>query len=232
MSDQGTPGLADPGRALVALAGQLNAQVQVIPGPSSITAAISVCPFDCFAFHYLGFLPQDPHARVNALKGAATLTRPLVIMDTPYRLKHILGSCQQVFGKSRRGFVALDITGEQEDFWVGSFSDLVSKAEALSDKLNFVLIVDAPGAVKGRGRGRGRELLTKCRDGGGQSGADLVTCERCGLCPRPASKVGLGPHSPAPPVDRLCRRGGTGECEGALWAKTPVPLNQSKHPRG
>ncbi len=145
MSDQGTPGLADPGRALVALAHQLNAQVQVIPGPSSLTAAISVCPFDCFAFHYLGFLPQEPHARVQALKAAGAFTRPLVIMDTPYRLKHLLGSCHQVFGKSRRGFVAIDITGEQEDFWLGHFADLQQKAEGLTDKLNFVLIVDAPG---------------------------------------------------------------------------------------
>ena len=144
MSDQGTPGLADPGRALVALAQQMNAQIQVIPGPSSLTAAITVCPFDCFAFHYLGFLPQEPQLRISALKAAAAFSRPLLIMDTPYRLKHLLGSCHQVFGKSRKGFVAVDITGEQEDFWLGSFADLQQRAEALTDKLNFVLIVDAP----------------------------------------------------------------------------------------
>ncbi len=142
MSDQGTPGLADPGRDLVAMAYRLGATVQVIPGPSSMTAAIAACPFDCWAFHYLGFLPQEPGRRLVALRAAASLTRPLVIMDTPYRLKHLLGSCQQAFGASRRGFLAIDITGPAEAFWVGDLGDLTRRAEGLGSKLNFVLIVD------------------------------------------------------------------------------------------
>ncbi len=142
MSDQGTPGLADPGRDLVAIAYRLSAKVQVIPGPSSLTAAIAACPFDCWAFHYLGFLPQEPGRRLTALRAAAGMTRPLVIMDTPYRLKHLLGSCQQAFGASRRAFLALDITGPNEDFCSGTVADLVKYSEKLGTKLNFVLIID------------------------------------------------------------------------------------------
>jgi 16S rRNA C1402 (ribose-2'-O) methylase RsmI len=63
-------------------------------------------------------------------------------MDTPYRLKHLLGSCQQAFGASRRGFLAIDITGPAEAFWVGDLGDLTRRAEGLGSKLNFVLIVD------------------------------------------------------------------------------------------
>jgi len=144
MSDQGTPGLADPGRDLVALAYQLGATVQVIPGPSSLTAAIAACPFDCWAFHYLGFLPQEPGRRLAALRAAASMTRPLVIMDTPYRLKHLLASCQQAFGAGRRGFVALDISGADEAFWLGNLADLNKRCATLTGKLNFVLVIDAP----------------------------------------------------------------------------------------
>lgn len=142
MSDQGTPGLSDPGRDLLAVAYELEAKVSVIPGPSSITAAISVCPFDCWAFHFLGFLPRETPTRMAALRAAAAFSRPLVIMDVPYRLKALLAACEQVFGKSRRGFLALDISGTAEDFWLGSFETLQKKAEQLAEKLNFVLIVD------------------------------------------------------------------------------------------
>ena len=35
MSDQGTPGLADPGRDLVEVAIKIGAKLRVVPGPSS-----------------------------------------------------------------------------------------------------------------------------------------------------------------------------------------------------
>lgn len=141
MSDQGTPGLADPGRDLVEIAYRLGARVQVIPGPSSVTAAIAACPFDCKSFLMLGFLPKEPGDRARALRQAAEGRRPFVVMDTPYRLKHVLETCEQVL-PGKKGMLALDISGEHEDYWVGPFAQLRKRAEALDGKLNFVLIVE------------------------------------------------------------------------------------------
>lgn len=141
MSDQGTPGLSDPGRDLVQLAYKVGAKVRVIPGPSSLTAAVAACPFDCSSFQFLGFPPREDPDRVRVLKEAAG-RRPLIMMDTPYRLKALLASCDQAFGKGRRGFVAMDVSGPREDYWVGSFTDLAQKASRLDEKLNFVLIIE------------------------------------------------------------------------------------------
>jgi 16S rRNA (cytidine1402-2'-O)-methyltransferase len=142
MSDQGTPGLSDPGRELVDLAFRLGAKVQVIPGPSSITAAVAACPFDCAAFHFLGFLPREDRHRAAALQAAAAFHRPVILMDTPYRLKHVLQSGNAVFGGTRRGFVALDVSGPAEEYWLGSFGELAARAARLEGKLNFVLIIE------------------------------------------------------------------------------------------
>ena len=45
MSDQGVPTLADPGKHLLDIANELEAETFVIPGPSSITSALAACHF-------------------------------------------------------------------------------------------------------------------------------------------------------------------------------------------
>jgi 16S rRNA (cytidine1402-2'-O)-methyltransferase len=148
MSDQGMPGLSDPGRDLAALAYRVGATVQVIPGPSSLTAAIAACPFDCWAFHFIGMPPREPDKRRQALEAAGRLWRPLIMMDTPYRLKHILNTCVDVFASNRRGFIALDISGPDEAYWLGSFAELTKRAAGLDGTLNFVLIVEDDASIR------------------------------------------------------------------------------------
>ncbi|MBP6217175.1 MAG: hypothetical protein KA436_01160 [Oligoflexales bacterium] len=141
MSDQGSPCLADPGRPLLSLAYKLGARVLSIPGPSAITAALSSCPFDLKEFFYAGFLPRTPSEREKKLKKLAAMRVPLILLDTPYRLLDLVTSCEQVLQHRYRGFLALDISGEQESYFWGSLSSLRKKAEEIH-KLNFVLILD------------------------------------------------------------------------------------------
>jgi 16S rRNA (cytidine1402-2'-O)-methyltransferase len=57
VSDAGTPGVNDPGGKLAAEAHKAGITVSPIPGPSALTAAISVCGFPMEQFTYLGFAP-------------------------------------------------------------------------------------------------------------------------------------------------------------------------------
>lgn len=143
MSDQGTACLADPGLELVKLAVQMQVDTTVIPGPSSISAAISACPFDCSRFYYIGFTPRKENERKQFLLESGKTPAALVIMDTPYRLKNLLADCLDVFPK-RMALIALDISGPKESFWSGRLDKLLVKAESLTEKLNFVLIIEAP----------------------------------------------------------------------------------------
>jgi 16S rRNA (cytidine1402-2'-O)-methyltransferase len=142
MSDQGTACLADPGVDLLKLAESLGTKVTVIPGPSSVSAAISACPFDCSKFYYVGFPPRKEAERKRFLANAGTTPAALVIMDTPYRIKQLLTDCASVF-PNRKAVVALDISGAQEAYWYGKFSTLLKRAEKLKEKLNFVLVIES-----------------------------------------------------------------------------------------
>ena len=58
VSDSGTPLLSDPGYRLVKAASSSGISVRPIPGPSSIIAALSVCPIPAHPFCFVGFLPK------------------------------------------------------------------------------------------------------------------------------------------------------------------------------
>ncbi len=141
MSDQGCPGLADPGRAIVKEGIRARARITTIPGPSSVTSAIAVCPFDLGEFHFGGFPPRDADAREAKLSEWEALGVPLVLMDTPYRLEALLESCRKVFGDGHKATLALDLSGENERVINDSLANIATATKDLG-KLNFVLILD------------------------------------------------------------------------------------------
>lgn len=138
MSAQGMPTLADPGRELLLIAYGMNAQVQVIPGPSSITAALAACSFLENSFYFAGFLPRNETARRQALSEMNELSVPLIILDTPYRQAALLESAIAVFGEDRTGLLAEDVSGPLENYVEAPLGRLL---ERKGEKLNFVLVI-------------------------------------------------------------------------------------------
>ena len=147
MSDQGCPTLEDPGYNIVRCAQLTGARIKVIPGPSSVTAALSACPFREKKFEFIGFPPREESKRKAFLQKLQGKDKLQILMDTPYRLPNVIQSCSEVFDETASGFIALDITGKDEDYLLGSFSELLEKIGKLDKKLNFVLIIH-PGQKK------------------------------------------------------------------------------------
>ena len=140
ISDQGLPTLADPGAALLEIAYRNKSAVKIIPGPSSISSALAACPFLRGRYRYYGFLKRDKTERTSELKKLSTNEEPLVILDTPYRLKQTIEGCKDAFGKNRRCLLAMDISGAKENYILGTLDAVASKLP--EEKLNFVLILD------------------------------------------------------------------------------------------
>lgn len=89
VSDAGTPGISDPGGKLVARAHTRQIPVVVIPGPSALTAALSISGFPTDKFRFLGFLPHK--------KGRETLYQEIIaseetiaFFESPHRLMKTL----------------------------------------------------------------------------------------------------------------------------------------------
>lgn len=75
ISDAGTPGISDPGIILVRRAIEENIPIVPIPGPSALTAALSVSGLQTDEFTFVGFLPAKSGQRHKRLSELAHETR-------------------------------------------------------------------------------------------------------------------------------------------------------------
>jgi 16S rRNA (cytidine1402-2'-O)-methyltransferase len=91
VSDAGTPTLSDPGQALVTAAWAGGHTVVPIPGPSSITAALSIAGYGGPGFSFLGYLPRKPGEMRRLLGELRDDPRPAVAFESPYRIHKSLG---------------------------------------------------------------------------------------------------------------------------------------------
>src|SRR5713226_4596604 len=98
VSDAGTPLLSDPGYALIRQAIASGVTVVPIPGPSAITAALSVAGLPTDRFVFLGFLPRKSAERRRALGAVAALPWTLVVFEAPQRVAATLRDLQETLG--------------------------------------------------------------------------------------------------------------------------------------
>ncbi len=108
--DAGTPLLSDPGFVLVRALRETGARVVPLPGPSAVTAALSVSglPVDRFCFE--GFLPPRRAARRERIAALAAEPRTLVLLEAPHRLREALSDLGEILGAHRRAVIARELT--------------------------------------------------------------------------------------------------------------------------
>ena len=115
VSDAGMPAISDPGADLVLLAVQNGIEVSVIPGPSAVTAALSISGLDTRYFHFEGFLPSDGSNRRACLKALSSIGETIVIYEAPHRLRKLLDELvEEGFGSCRIA-VCRELTKKYEE---------------------------------------------------------------------------------------------------------------------
>ncbi len=141
LSDQGMPGNADPGYQLIQLANSLNVAIHIIPGPSSISAAIAASPVRIDQYNYVGFLKRSTEERRAQLASIARSKTTSILMDTPYRFQALMEDCCKVLGSSRTKILAaIEIGNSTQKYFYGSPDEVRSKVADIK-KHNFVLII-------------------------------------------------------------------------------------------
>ncbi|MBC7262635.1 MAG: 16S rRNA (cytidine(1402)-2'-O)-methyltransferase [Chloroflexi bacterium] len=139
ISDCGTPVFADPGLFLLRAVVQAGLSVVPIPGPSSLTAALSVCDFPMERFVFGGFLPREKDKRRRELERLREMRLPIILMDTPYRMVALLQDVAQVFGNRQQVMLACDLTLPSERIYRGEIEAVLRQIE--KRKSEFVLIL-------------------------------------------------------------------------------------------
>jgi len=123
VSDAGTPGLADPGYHLVRGALAAGVPVVPIPGPSALTALVSIAGLPADRFLFEGFLPTRTGARAARLAALAGEPRALVFFEAARRLAAFLAAAEAALG-DREAVIARELTKRHEEVLRGTLAHL------------------------------------------------------------------------------------------------------------
>ena len=130
VSDAGTPTLSDPGQALVTAAWAAGHTVVPVPGPSSVTAALSIAGYGGSGFAFVGYLPRKPGEMRRLLAAIASDRRPTVAFESPFRVRKSLALIAEEL-PDRSITVTRELTKLHEEVLRGTASEVL---EALGER--------------------------------------------------------------------------------------------------
>jgi len=148
VSDAGTPLLSDPGFELVRRVAHEGVAVVAVPGPSAITAALSIAGLPTERFTFEGFLPARLAERRSRLAELAAESRTLVFFEAPHRIAESLEDMSAAFGAGRRAAVARELTKVYETVYRGTLVTLAAQARGDSNFTRGEITVVVAGAVR------------------------------------------------------------------------------------
>ena len=148
VSDAGTPLLSDPGFELVRRVSQEGMSVVAVPGPSAITAALSIAGLPTERFSFEGFLPARLGERRSRIAELAGESRTLVFFEAPHRIAESLEDLAAGFGQTRRAAVARELTKVFETVYRGTLAELGTQARSDSNFTRGEITVVVEGAPR------------------------------------------------------------------------------------
>ena len=137
ISDAGTPTLSDPGLLLVKACVDKNIKIFPIPGPSAITAAVSISGFDDkFFFH--GFLPKTENDLIKTINSLKNLDSSLIFFVPGIKINFYLKFFKEYF-LGRDILIAREISKIHETFYRDKISTIKPFKAALKGELTIVI---------------------------------------------------------------------------------------------
>jgi 16S rRNA (cytidine1402-2'-O)-methyltransferase len=124
VTDAGTPGISDPGAALVAEVRSAGHAIVPLAGPSAVSAALSAAGLPADRYLFLGFLPRKGTERARLLERVAEAEWTSVLFEAPGRVGTLLAELLEACGSDRRAVVARELTKLHEEFRAGTLAEL------------------------------------------------------------------------------------------------------------
>jgi len=122
ISDAGTPAISDPGRILINKCIEKNINIYSVPGPSAVSAAISVSGFSD-KYLFCGFLPEKKTALNNLFNSFSKINYSIVFFISPKKINKIFDLIKKYFF-NRNILICREITKFHEEYIRSSVKNL------------------------------------------------------------------------------------------------------------
>lgn len=134
VTDAGMPGISDPGGKVVAVARDIGMDIVTIPGPSAVTAVLSVCGFPTQQFTMMGF-PPHKKGRKAFFESFSAMEHAIVLFESKHRIEKTLAELPQ----DRMLCVGRELTKIHEEIITGLPSEIMKRLS--STKGEFTIVV-------------------------------------------------------------------------------------------
>ena len=137
ISDAGTPGISDPGAILVRECVEEKINIFPLPGPSAVSAAVSISGFSERYFFY-GFFPSKLKDIKNDLKFLTQLDSSIVFFMSPKKINKAIPFIKDSFSE-RDILICREMTKFYEEYLRYKVDDLKLFNENLKGELTIVI---------------------------------------------------------------------------------------------
>ncbi len=143
VSDAGTPLISDPGYHLVNQCLSRGVDVVAVPGPSSVTAALSIAGMPTNRFSFEGFIPAKSVARRAFLSTLKFETRTQVFFESPHRISDTMQAMVELMGPERQMSLCRELTKTFEQVVLGTVGEISARVDSgdIPSRGEFVLVL-------------------------------------------------------------------------------------------
>lgn len=139
ISDAGTPTVSDPGYRLIRECVKKGVDIVPIPGPSAVTAALSVAGLPSDSFTFVGFLPQKK-GRIKKIEQLSEINNTIILFESPHRLLKTLNQLFEILG-NRQVAIGRELTKLYEEIIRGNLKDVTQEFSKKSVKGEIVIMI-------------------------------------------------------------------------------------------
>ena len=138
ITDQGMPGISDPGHILIKKCIEEEISYKILPGASSLITALVGSGLGGNKFSYYGFIPKKNSDKKDLYNKLEIEENTSIIFDTPHNLENTISDFKEIFPE-RKLCIARELTEKFEEYLLYdinkvSIADITLKGE-------FVLIL-------------------------------------------------------------------------------------------
>ncbi len=141
VSDAGTPGVSDPGVLLISQVRAAGIQIVSVPGPSAVTALVSIAGVPGNQFTFAGFAPHKK-GRETFFRNLSVYGHAVVFFESTHRILKTLEALVAVY-PDITVYVGRELTKFHEEVRVGKPDEILRQLtdEPVKQKGEFVLLL-------------------------------------------------------------------------------------------
>jgi 16S rRNA (cytidine1402-2'-O)-methyltransferase len=111
ISDNGLPGFADRGTIIIDAIYENNIPVEIVPGPSIVSAAIAVAgiPSSSSDVLFVSFFDSNEKEKLDKLELIKDFDASIVFLDFPENMQWLINSIEKIIGEKRLAALCINV---------------------------------------------------------------------------------------------------------------------------